>query len=82
LKKKNQKNFSPFGARRAKTPVIAIHPSRAPNTPYGLKLPSLAANRSQTEKSFFASFFSKKEDACLAFAQTAPTRDRKKCPDA
>jgi hypothetical protein len=39
--------------------------SPSPNEPSGLKLPHLAANRSQTDKSFFGSFFSKKE--LLAF---------------
>jgi hypothetical protein len=43
----------------AKKKQKALRP--AANTPSGLKLPSLAANRSQVEKSFFGSFFSKKE---------------------
>jgi hypothetical protein len=62
LKKKNQKNFCPLGARRC--PLPSHHIRLAANTLSGLKLPSLAANRSQTDKSFLLLFF-KKEDACL-----------------
>jgi hypothetical protein len=49
-------------------PVGWVKPitSASPQTPpSGLKLPPLATNRSQTEKSFFASFFQKKKT--LAF---------------
>jgi hypothetical protein len=75
LKKKNQKNFSHLApvasqTRRRRGKRSAIHRFHlATNTPYGLKLPSPAANRSQMEKSFFGSFFSKKEP--LAFLPLA-----------
>jgi hypothetical protein len=75
LKKKKQKNSSPFFASFVPTLVIASSARRlrrraasrstlaflAANELYGVKPPSRAANRSQTEKSFFGSFFSQKE---------------------
>jgi hypothetical protein len=40
-----------------------------PNTHWGLKLPGFSANQRQTDKSFFASFFSKKEDSSFLEAR-------------
>jgi hypothetical protein len=97
LKKKNQKNFSPFATRPSQGLVLSMSSLRArrsafagalakqsrtfacfsgpsANQPDGLKLPSRVPNRSQTEKSFFGSFFSKKEQlAFLPLAFLKPT---------
>jgi hypothetical protein len=70
LKKKNQKNFYPFGARVVPTPASlgrmgeTHHLTFPANEADGLKLPRPVPNRSQVEKSFFASFFQKK-GTCL-----------------
>jgi hypothetical protein len=73
LKKRTKKTFVHFG-------FVAVHNAslreraeqfylkQDTDTLLGLKLPGLAANQRQTDNSFFASFFSKKEDACLPAA--------------
>jgi hypothetical protein len=57
LKKKNQKNFSPLLTRTAPTPVAASQQTRltASNCRASFR------TEAKVEKSFFGSFFSKKE---------------------
>jgi hypothetical protein len=71
LKKKNQKNFSPLGARVAPAPVVLKTRSRPELGPQTAEPPRAPK---PGEQKFFWFFFFKKRTACLPFLNFFPAK--------